>query len=97
MDREIEIVEAESSIDGTRFSEVVDTLKDVIKRERFRHTGSTPITESDICIDITSGQKLYSIGGAMVSLNTDVIFSYVAGNGDVRIVDAGVSLRDTVV
>jgi hypothetical protein len=40
--------------------------------------------ESDIAIDITAGLKIFSIAGAIITLNSDVVFQYVSTiTGDV--------------
>lgn len=47
-----------------------------------------------ICIDATAGQKVFSIAAAVVSLNRDLIFSYVNNNGTIRFYDCHVRLLD---
>jgi hypothetical protein len=51
----------------------------------------------DICIDSTAGPKTFSIGAAIVTLNTEIVFSYVTTasqdklrGGEVRFYDATV-------
>lgn len=56
------------------------------------------ISDRDICIDVTAGQKIFSIAGGVITLNRKMYFGYVttgaAGvniGGDVRIYDAQLS------
>jgi hypothetical protein len=37
----------------------------------------------DLCIDITAGQKIFSIAGAIATLNRDTVFTYVNNAGEV--------------
>lgn len=46
----------------------------------------------DICIDVTAGQKIYSVAAAVVTMNRKLIFSYVNGEGKPRFYDARIEL-----
>lgn len=45
----------------------------------------------DVCIDATAGQKIFSIAAAIVTLNKNLVFTYVNNRGKVRAFDANVA------
>lgn len=49
------------------------------------------LTNNDICIDVTAGQKTFSIAGAIVTLNEDLLISYVTNAGGTLLYDAKVN------
>lgn len=48
----------------------------------------------DVCIDATAGQKIFSIAAAIVTLNKNLVFTYVNNLGKVRAYDASVALGE---
>lgn len=48
----------------------------------------------DICIDVTAGQKIFSIAGAIETINSGTVFSYVTNAGDVWIYDASIEIGE---
>ena len=50
-------------------------------------TMSTYVTEEQVCIDCTSGQKTFSIAAAMVTLNTKTKMSYLNPDGEAKFYD----------
>lgn len=49
--------------------------------------------QHDICIDITSGPKTWSVVAMLASLNTDILFSYVQSNPPYEVLVYDVKLR----
>jgi CRISPR-associated protein Csx16 len=54
------------------------------------------LTEADICIDITPGQKPGAIGAAIVTLNRELKLSYVSMRGTVTVFDAEIGTADSL-
>lgn len=48
--------------------------------------GETDLSR-DICIDVTAGQKTFSIAGAIVTLNNDLLLGYVTTSGEAKFYD----------
>jgi CRISPR-associated protein Csx16 len=48
----------------------------------------------DLCIDITAGQKVFSIAGVIATLNRETVFTYVNPAGEVASYVADISLGD---
>jgi hypothetical protein len=57
---------------------------------RYRHVG----TARRVCIDAASGQKIFSMTAAIVTLNKNLVFTYVDNRGKVRAYDASVALAE---
>jgi hypothetical protein len=75
--------------------ESYDYVRDGLQRGLQQAKASGNYTDADICIDATPGQKPFSIAAAIITLNTDVVFSYVTTNqpgssrgGEVKLYDA---------
>lgn len=58
--------------------------------------GSAPLTEADICVDVTPGPKLFSIGAAIATLNRELRLSYVSNEGQVQVFDAEIGTADSL-
>ena len=55
------------------------------------------LVEADICVDVTPGQKLFSIAAAIATLNRDIKLSYVSTlDGRVRVFDAEIGTADSL-
>lgn len=54
------------------------------------------ISEEDIIIDVTGGQKTTSIAGALVTLNSQVTFQYVQTNEPYNVVAYDVVIQSPV-
>ncbi|WP_417847045.1 hypothetical protein [Thalassospira povalilytica] len=78
MNKEI-IVEIAQSANYDDFDDVRNALLGTMKTARGKHSKNDgkQISDSDICIDATSGKATFSIGAALVTLNHDTLYSYV--------------------
>lgn len=45
-----------------------------------------------VCVDVTPGQKIYSIAAAMVTMNRKLIFGYVTNQGVASFYDARIAI-----
>lgn len=64
-----------------------DAINNLKKRE---------LKESEIIIDVTGGQKIPSIAGAVVTLNTDVVFQYIQTQEPYEIIAYNVDIQTPV-
>lgn len=81
-------VERLEPVDFEDYADVYKRLKNTVERCT---KGSGGYKEKDICIDITSGIKVFSIAAAAVTFNTDAKFSYVRDDGSVSFYDASIT------
>lgn len=75
-------------IDFEDYTDTVVTLNEVVSKAE--HDFATP--HGRICMDITAGQKVFSVAAAMVTMNRKLIFSYVTTQGVPRFYDARISI-----
>jgi hypothetical protein len=75
--------------------ESYDYVWDGLERAKEQAKEHGAYTDADICIDATPGQKPFSIAAAIITLNTDIVFSYVTPalpgssyGGEVKLYDA---------
>jgi hypothetical protein len=54
------------------------------------------LADDEICIDVTPGQKTFSIAGASVTLNRELRLSYVSPDGHVRVYQAEADTADAL-
>ena len=76
-----------------------DYVRDGLERAKDQAKASGTYDDADICIDTTPGQKPFSIAAAIMTLNSDVVFSYVTSalvgserGGEVRVYDAHIDV-----
>jgi hypothetical protein len=55
-----------------------------------------PLADDEICIDVTPGQKTFSIAGASVVLNRELRLSYVSNDGTVNVFQAEADTADAL-
>ena len=73
----IEVLD-DNPADYDSFEPVRDALIAARKKALASHDGTgQKITDKDICIDATSGKATFSIAAALVTLNHDLLYSYV--------------------
>jgi hypothetical protein len=83
----------------SRDYESYDYVRDGLERAKDQAIVGHKYRVADICIDTTPGQKPFSIAAAIMTLNTDVVFSYVTSaqpgsdrGGEVRLYDAHIDV-----
>lgn len=80
----------------SRHYEFFDYVKEGIDRgvEMIAAAAAIPVREieREIVLDITSGLKVFSIVGAIQTLNRDLVFAYASNDGSVTYYDAEVTL-----
>jgi hypothetical protein len=79
--------------------ESYDYVRDGLERAVLQARADGAFDDADICIDATPGQKPFSIAAAIMTLNSEIIFSYVttgqAGSsrgGEVKLYDAHIDV-----
>lgn len=83
-----------NGVEYENFSATAATLDRAVRRARHIIREKKRNPRSNICIDATAGQKVFSIAAATVTLNHDLIFSYVNNKGEVHFYDAQVHVLD---
>jgi hypothetical protein len=80
-------------------------LKSTVPQQICRHHDVLGIADRDrrrsyrprkICVDITAGNKMSSIAGAIVTLNRDLMVSYVNNEGEYSVYQARIGLADSL-
>jgi CRISPR-associated protein Csx16 len=61
-------------------------------RESSTLAGKWGAKPRDLCIDVTAGQKIFSIAAAIATLNGGTVFSYVNNDGAVSVYDASIEI-----
>ena len=61
-----------------------------------RRRGAKPLKDSQICVDMTAGLKIFSVAAMIVTLNRDVRLSYVSNDGIVSVFDAEIGLANMI-
>lgn len=51
--------------------------------------------EKDICIDVTAGQKTFSIAAAVATMNRSMIYSYINHKNDLKVFDGHIQIGDS--
>lgn len=74
-------------IDFEDFGVVYKTM-----RAALEHAPKSDSGGDDVCIDVTPGQKIFSIASAVATLNRGVAFGYVNGKGEVKSFDASIEV-----
>ncbi len=86
------VVAAPSGIDYENH----DACREALTRVQRRARSDTGVKPSDITIDCTSGQKIFSVAAAFVTVNTKANLIYVDHEGIIRAFDGKMSLIDRV-
>lgn len=72
---DIKTYRADTPVDFEDLESLIDVIYQAIKRLKNEGSG-----EDDIIIDVTGGQKVTSIAGAVITLNSSIRFQYVQTN-----------------
>ncbi|MCF8483442.1 MAG: hypothetical protein K9H25_23710 [Rhodospirillum sp.] len=88
-------VEVTEGIDYENFDDVTGILDRVLAQVKTTHRGALLDGAGTVCIDITSGTKIFSVGAATMTMNRDLLFSYVNMAGVTVFYDARVLVLDT--
>jgi hypothetical protein len=75
-------------------SKGVNELTSVLEEVADKHLGT--YRPRKICVDITAGNKMSSIAGAIVTLNRDLMVSYVNNEGEYSVYQARIGLADSL-
>jgi CRISPR-associated protein Csx16 len=78
---------SEQGFDFEDYNDIVFAIKMAIKM-----ANNLGYKQEDMIIDITTGTKPFSIAGAIMTLNQNVIFSYVNNSGKVLYGDASIAI-----
>lgn len=78
----------DTGIDYENYDHVVESLNRAVD---YAET-SFKASHGQICVDVTSGSKIFSIAAAMVTLNRKLIFSYMNNDGSPLYYDAKIEL-----
>lgn len=76
-------------MDYLNYRYVHDGLKRAIRMATKDHGAAA--SPDNICIDVTAGQKTFSIAGAIVTLNNDILLSYMTNEGKPKFYDMSAS------
>jgi hypothetical protein len=83
-------------VDYENLDETAFALLELVRKARRARAKERPrrrsTKASGICVDVTVGQKPFSIAAALVTMNEDLIFGYVDNDGQAKFYDARVEV-----
>lgn len=79
------------TLDGIDFEEYTDVVA-MLNQAVSQAERTFGVSHNRICVDITAGQKVFSVAAAMVTMNRRLIFSYVNNQGKTLFYDARINI-----
>lgn len=79
------------SVDYENMNDVIEGMSSLVKKARQVEGSSVP-DGVGICLDITAGQKIFSIAAALVTMNRGVNMGYVTNDGEPVLYTARIGL-----
>ncbi len=85
------ISQAACPVDAEKFNDVHALLNEEIKALRSASEGGEDFADRDIVIDITALPRPFAIAASVLTLNRDLVFSYVNNNGELSEYDGDIA------